>query len=203
MSTTGTLCNNLPLITDELNTATGTAGDCMKALISSKLIQETRERIKDDMAKGQSIKEELMRATRITASIVIKAGSFRLNEDVFEAHKETEKEKKHTMIEKIKKEEAKYKKSVIAAERVWAKKDKVEDMTIKELTDVCKPLKRKEDGAMPKKKTELIAKYKEWYCRPAPIFDVSDEHVMSLLDVNNEEDKNDEIEISEVLTTAV
>ncbi len=31
---TTTLCNNLPIMTDELNTATGTAGACMKALIS-------------------------------------------------------------------------------------------------------------------------------------------------------------------------
>ena len=33
------LSNNPPIITDELNTADGTAGDCMKALFSSKLFQ--------------------------------------------------------------------------------------------------------------------------------------------------------------------
>ena len=108
----------------------------MKALISSKLIQETRERIKEDMAKDQSIKEELMQPIQITASIVIKAGSFCLNEDVFKARKETKKQKKHTMIKKIKREEAKYQKSVIASERVWDKRDKVEDITIRELTDI-------------------------------------------------------------------
>ena len=46
------------------------------------------------MQNGKTIKKELMKATRITASIVIKAGSFRLNKDVFEAHKETERDKK-------------------------------------------------------------------------------------------------------------
>ena len=55
-----------------------------------KLIQETRERIKEDMAKRQTTKEQLLKATRITVSIVIKAGSFRLNEDVFAAHQQTE-----------------------------------------------------------------------------------------------------------------
>ena len=99
--------NNLPFITDELNTSTDQAGDCMKALISSKLIQETRERIKEDMAKGQTIKEQLLKATRITASIVIKAGSFRLNEDVFAAHQETEKLKRQSIIDKIKEDEEK------------------------------------------------------------------------------------------------
>ena len=56
---------------------------------------------------------------------------------------------------------------------------------------------------MPKRKMELIAKYKEWYGRPATIFDVSDEHIKSLLDVNDNENKNNESEISEVLTTVV
>ena len=66
--------NDFPIIADELNTSNGTAGDCMKALFSSKLIQETRGRIKEDTAKGRAIKEELLKATRITASIIIKAG---------------------------------------------------------------------------------------------------------------------------------
>ena len=54
-SSNPTLLNNYPIVTDELNTTTETAGDCMKALFSSKLIQETRERIKEDMAKGSTI----------------------------------------------------------------------------------------------------------------------------------------------------
>ncbi len=114
------------------------------------------------MQKGTAMKEELMKATRIIASIVIKAGSFRLNKDVFEAHEETERDKKRALIEKQKSEEEKYKKYVKAAEKVWEVKEKLEDMTIKELTDVCRPLKRKDDGPMPKKKPELIAKYKVW-----------------------------------------
>ncbi len=154
----------------------------MKALFSSKLLQETRERIKEDMQKGKTIKEELMKATHITASIVIKAGSFRLNKDVFEAHKETERDKKRALIEKQKSEEEKYNKYVKVAEKVWEVKEKLENMTIKELTDVCRPLKRKDDGPMPKKKQELIAKYKEWYGRPVPTFDVDDDENVCSLD---------------------
>ena len=198
-----TLSNNLPLITDALNTTVGTAGDCMKALISSKLLQETRERIKEDMQKGKTIKEELMKATRITASIVIKAGSFRLSQDVFEAHKETEKDKRNALIEKLKNEEERYNKYVKAAEKVWEVKEKVEDMTIKELTDICRPLKRKDDGPMPKKKTELIAKYKEWYGRPVPTFNVANDEIVTLLDVQDNNEYNDETGINEIVTTEV
>ena len=43
-------------------------------------------------------------------------------------------------------------------------------MTIRELTIVCKPFKRKTDGKMPNKKVDLIAKYNEWVGRPAPVF---------------------------------
>ena len=157
------------------------------------------------MAKGSTIKEELLKATRITASIVIKAGSFRLNNDVFEAHKETVKDKKDAMIEKLRNDESKYRKYVQAAERVWDKKDKLENMTIKELTDICRPLKRKEDGAMPKKKTELIDKYKEWHGRLEPTFHISDDDMMLVLDSNNDEDdtNNAEIEINDIDTAAV
>ena len=62
----------------------------MKALLSSKYIQEAREGIKEDMAKGQTIKEELLKATRITESIVIKVGSLHFNNDVFEAFRNSE-----------------------------------------------------------------------------------------------------------------
>ena len=50
---------------------------------------------------------------------------------------------------------------------------------------------------------ELTVKYKEWYDRPAPIFDVLDEHVMSLLDIDDDEDNNNKSKINEVLTAAV
>jgi len=183
--------SHLPFVTEELNTSTGKAADCMNALISSKMIQETRERIKEDMNKGQFVKEQLLQASRITASIVIKAGLFRLNEDVFAAHQETERQKRQSLIDKIKKDEEKYKADCKLAEEVWKAKNKLEDMTIKELTVVCKPLKLKEDGPMPKKKIELIAKYKEWHGRPAPSFDISDINDMPIL-THDEKDRVDD-----------
>ena len=60
---------------------------------------------------------------------------------------------------------------------------------------------------MPKKKTELIDKYREWHGRPVPTFDILDDDIMSVLDSNNNKDDictdNVEIEIYEINTTAV
>ena len=62
------------------------------------------------------------------------------------------------------------------------KKTNIETMTIRELTTICKPLKRKEDAKMPKKKDQIILKYREWSGPPAPSFDVS-----YLMEYNNDE----------------
>ena len=71
------------------------------------------------MTKGWTIKEELLKATYISVSIVNKDGSFQLTKDVFDAHKETVKEKEDIMIEKLRIEEVKYRKNVQAVERLW------------------------------------------------------------------------------------
>ena len=59
------------------------------------------------------------------------------------------------------------------AKEAFKKKVTLESMTAKELTIICKPLKRKDDRKMPTKKEELILKYMEWNGRPAPSFDIS------------------------------
>ena len=62
------LSNNLPVISEEVNTVVGTTSDCMKALFSSKVLQETRQQINEDMTKGKTITKKLMKAAYITAS---------------------------------------------------------------------------------------------------------------------------------------
>ena len=58
---------------------------------------------------------------------------------------------------------------------------------------------------MPKKKPELIDKYREWHGRPVPTFDVLDDD--TLMDSDNDDDDigtdNVEIEINEIDTAAV
>jgi len=56
------------------------------------------------------------------------------------------------MNEKMKKDELLYNENVAKAKAVFETNKTLDQMTIKELTTICKPLKRKEDGKMPNKK---------------------------------------------------
>ena len=169
---TNASCNNLPK-NEELNFSSGMSNYCLKAYLSNEQLQQAREEIRNDMNTGKSIKQQLKESTRLSAGIVFKAGSSRLGKTVFDVHCENQKEKNQKEIEKIKKVEKAYKRQVEQAKEVFRKKMTLESMTAKELTIICKPLKRKDDGKMPTKKEQLILKYKEWNGRPAPSFDTS------------------------------
>ena len=71
---------------------------------------------------------------------------------MFDVHKHDLKEKKKRLNEKTKKDEKIYLENVAKAKAVFETNKMLEDITIKELTTLCKPLKRKEDGKMPNKK---------------------------------------------------
>ena len=103
------------------------------------------------MNNGKSVKQVLKESTRLSSGIVFKAGTSRLGKTVFDIHRENIVEKIQKQIEKIKKDEATYNDQVKKAREVLAKKLTIESMTIRELTIICKPLKRKEDGKMPNK----------------------------------------------------
>ena len=108
------------------------------------------------------------------SGVVFGSGTTRLGKTVFDVCRENADRKKKEIVEKMKTDEAKYLKDVESAKKVFEKKSDIETMTISELTRICKPLKRKSDGKMPQKKVDLIAKYKEWSGRPAPVFQVQD-----------------------------
>ena len=55
---------------------------------------------------------------------------------------------------------------------------------------------------MPEKKPELIAKYKEWYGRPVPTFDVDDDENVSSLNMHDDEINNDHEIMSDDFVTA-
>ena len=80
-----------------------------------------------------------------------------------------------------------YKLNVEKANEIFSKNIAIENMTIKQLTIICKQYKRKEDGKMPNKKDELIKKYKEWCNWPAPNFDMMNDDVISM-DINEDND---------------
>jgi len=157
-----------------LNFNSSLSSFCLKSIISQEQIHETRERINEDMNTGKELKEILKESKRITSGIIFKAGSVRLGKTVFDIHMENMEDKRKEAITKIKKDEKEYYDNVAKAKEVFDKKTDLQSMTIRELTIICKPLKRKEDGKMPTKKVELIQKYNEWNGRPIPSFNVSE-----------------------------
>jgi len=164
--------NNNPICNDDLNFSNGMSKYCLKAFISNEQLQQAREEIRNDMDSGKSIKDQLKESTRLSAGILFKAGSSRLGKTVFDVYRENLEEKNKNLIAKIKNDEKMYREQVKKAEEVFEKKKTIESMTIKELTLICKPLKRKEDGKMPNKKDQLIQKYLEWSGRPTPSFNI-------------------------------
>jgi len=175
--------NKLPA--DELNFASGESLRCIKAILTQDQLHEARERIRDDMSNGKSIRDQLKANSRLSAGILFKSGSTRLGKTVFDVCRENIEDKRKQVIDKMKREKDEYMKNVENATKVWEKKSELEKMTIRELTIVCKPLKRKSDGKMPNKKEELIAKFKEWHGRPTPVFDDEDVNVPNYEILNN------------------
>ena len=172
-------------LSTSLNFSTGESLRCLKAILTQDQLHEARERIREDMSNGKSIKDQLKANSRLSAGILFKSGSTRLGKTVFDVCRENIEEKRKQTIDKMNKEKDEYNKNVENATKVWEKKGELEKMTIRELTIVCKPLKRKSDGKMPNKREELIAKFKEWHGRPTPVF-VDD------INVENSEISNDD-----------
>ena len=178
--------NNQQSEHDRLNFSHGTAAFCIDAIVSHNDLQLARERIKNEHQKGKTIREKLDAAKRVTSGIVFASGTSRLGKTVFDVCRENENKKKAEDIERIQKEEVKYLNDVKKAQATLAAKPDINKMTIKELTIICKPLKRKGDGPMPNKKEALLAKYKEWHGRPPLSFDYDDRNMNTLDDHDNE-----------------
>ena len=186
-------------VTDELNFSSGQSLTGLKAMLSQDQLHAARERIREDNINGKTIKEQLKANTRLSAGIIFKAGSTRLGKTVFEVCRENHEDKIKSEIEKMKRDEIQYNINVENAKKVFEKKGSIENMTIRELTIVCKPLKNKDDGPMPNKKEALISKYKEWVGRQPPIFN-SSQLENSMMDdaivtkIVNDENRVDELE---------
>ena len=171
-STSATTCsaftlNSQPTINNapqppSLNFSYGTARNCLDALVKDSDLQKARERIKENLNKGITIKQQLKEAKIITSGIVFKCNTTRLGQTVFEACNENQIKKKQEERDKIRKEKESHTTMVQKAMEVLQRKLDINKMTIRDLTTICKPLKLKSDGKMPNKKQELIKVYLVW-----------------------------------------
>ena len=142
------------IIHNNLNFSSGMSGFCLQSILSQEMLQNARSRINENIDKGKILMDHIKKSKALSAGIIFKAGELRLGKTVFDLHKENLREKKRKMNEKMKKDELLYNKNVAKAKAVFETNKTLDQMTIKELTTICKPLKRKEDGKMPNKKND-------------------------------------------------
>ena len=143
------ILNNLP---NQLNFSSGMSGFCLQSILSQEMLQNARSKLNETVEKGKILKDHIKKSKSLSAGIIFKAGEVRLGKTVFDVHKQNLKEKKIKLNQKIKKDEKMYHENVAKARAIFEKNKRLEDMTIKELTTICKPLKQKDDVKMPNKK---------------------------------------------------
>ena len=84
----------------------------------------------------------------------------------FDVQKENTKKREIVQKEKAMRNQQGYQAMLDEATFVHTLKLPVKKMTCKQLTAILKPLKTKDDPAMPTKKSKLLVRYKQWKDRP-------------------------------------
>ena len=149
----------------KLNFTQGTALRCLDTIVQSNEIMETRNCIWSAQIRGKTLREELEAARGFTSGVVVKAKEHRLRLTVFDyvrESKEKKDEENHVALEKA----AAYRtESLRKLKHVLVKNKPPKDWSIKDLTDIVRVVKTKDNGAMPKKRPELWALYLKCRCR--------------------------------------
>ena len=112
---------------------------------------------------------------------MFKLGSCRIGKTVFDVQKENAKKQEIIEKEKTMKNQQAYQGMLDKAMFVLLLKLPVEKMTCKQLTAILKPLKTKDDPAMPTKKISLLVRYKQWKdcpVQPMPTTTVSNMNIL-------------------------
>ena len=154
-----------------LNYSTGTSAFCLDSLVQHSELMKSRERVKNERDNGKTVKEKIQAAKRVTAGVLFKASSCRIGKDVFEVQRDHAQERLTIEMAKLNKVKQNYLLLKDKAAAVLALGKTPDKWSAKELKIVVAPLKRKEDGAMPKLKKELLEAYQKWKDRP-PLFDL-------------------------------
>lgn len=145
----------------DINFGQGLSQYYIKQVIKKADLDAARESIQQDKKKGKEITEHLNAVSRVTASSLMKVGTFVLGVPVKDAIKSRMVIKREEEAQKKSKEEAAIREQQEAAERVLKKNEgkEITGWTISDLKTIIKPRKMKADGPMPTSKTGLVNLY--------------------------------------------
>ena len=91
VTTNNTLATFTPMPT--LNFEYGNAAHCLDSIVQRNQLHKARQRIKKEKENGKSLLEKISVSKRVTAGILVKAGSHRIGQTVFQVVKERTQEK--------------------------------------------------------------------------------------------------------------
>ena len=172
------------------------AGSVMQTLYREAEMSGVRERIKENMNTGVSVKDRLKTVKKLTAGQLFKAGSCRVGKTCFEIVKEKHREKLDMQKKIADKNKNKLKKLRDKADKVKESNKTIEQMNVSELTTMLRYYKRKEDGKLPTLKRKMQELLSQWQCqgRSSPVGtpNVSDDEMD--VDEDEESDSDDELE---------
>jgi len=174
----------------QLNFSSGQAAFCLTNIVQQKDLFKARENIKKEKDCGKTVREKLEESKRITAGILFKSGSSRLGKTVYDICQKQVDERVKMEKDKVLEMERKYNKERNEATILLSTGKPLEKMTNEELKTLIRPLKLKDDGAMPTKKKNIIACYHQWKHRPPPLFQQLISNNDNLQIGNNDDDNN-------------
>ena len=140
----------------DCNFSDGTAAWALDKIVKKSDQMAARERIRSNYEQGLPISENLKKAKKVTAGVVVSSGKHRVGKDVC-----TEiRDRKRRRIEKEAKDKQKEVNAlnslVEKARQVWAVQTDVTKMTNKQLLTILRPLRQKDDAPMPSRKDQLL-----------------------------------------------
>ena len=151
-----------PPIIDKPNLSNGMAAWCVDAIVQNQDLMEARGRIKKNQENGKSKSQKLMEIKKMTAAAAFLTGTTRLGEGVFQRVKRGIDEADAKQAEAKRSADLTHRAALLEYDAVMALQKPPTSWNVAQLKSVLKVLKRKEDGAMPSKKADLVVKYNEW-----------------------------------------
>ena len=131
------------------NFSSGTAAWALEEIVKKDDIMAARERIKNNVEVGLTLKERLEKCKKVTAGVLVGMGRHRLDTDVHsEIH--SRKRKRIEKAAKAKQKATEARNSMLEkAREVWAVQQDVTKMTNKQLIAILRPLRKKDEPAIP------------------------------------------------------
>ena len=157
-------------LSKKLNFSSTTTAFCVDALVQTEDLMKSRERIKDEQAKGKELREQLQSVKKLTAGKLFKAGTTRLGSTLLQVHEENLLKQGIKDAERLKKEAEKYEEMVIKAKEIMDRNVPFDKLKVSEMKIVLAPLKRQGDK-WPTKRKDLIELYPKVKDRPPKVFE--------------------------------